>query len=138
MRPEKTAKLVSAQVTVPNRRVSPNRGGRVTTHHHVVCCSRSMGPSCIVMRHLLGRRPVKVSPAEDQHAVGEFGSVHQRDDRPGVSWSAGPSADDRGFEREFDIRELGRMSTHSANTTTSTTSLRRRRPCRVSELGHGV
>jgi hypothetical protein len=40
-----------------------------------VCCSRSMGPSCIVMRHLPGRRPVKVSPAEDQHAVGEFGSV---------------------------------------------------------------
>jgi hypothetical protein len=27
------------------------------------------------MRHLLDRRPVKVSPAEDQHAVGEFGSA---------------------------------------------------------------
>jgi hypothetical protein len=35
---------------------------------------RAIGLPCVVVRHMLGKHPVKVSVAGDQHAVGEFGS----------------------------------------------------------------
>jgi hypothetical protein len=80
------------------------------------------GPSCVVVRHIVG----KVSLAEDQHAVAEFGwGWNGR--LPSRRVVAGRTVGGLScLEHGFDIWEFGRMRTDTVNTiTTATTSTTR-------------